>query len=276
MPGDYLIGNRDGSVAVCTLADSDLPARIMALDEPALALVGKCATENIGVEKLVQNVIATPSIRWLILCGAESRGHRSGEALLQLKVQGVDATMRIQGATSWRPILKNLTLKEVTRFRRQVEVVDLVGQIDVAAVASTVRDCASRPAAPIEDWGETPDSSACERISASAPQRLELDPAGFFIILPNRTSGFIVCEHYENSGKLAHVIEGKEGALIAATVVENGLISRLDHAAYLGRELAKAELALKTGSGYTQDAALGELPHEGSCADSACACPTSK
>lgn len=56
------------------------------------------------------------------------------------------------------------------------------------------------------------------------------------------------------------MIEGKEVALIAATVVERGMITRLDHAAYLGRELAKAEGALRNGALYVQDAALRELP----------------
>jgi len=37
---------------------------------------------------------------------------------------------------------------------------------------------------------------------------------------------------------------------------EMGLITRLDHAAYLGRELAKAEIALVTGKEYIQDSSL--------------------
>jgi tetrahydromethanopterin S-methyltransferase subunit A len=56
------------------------------------------------------------------------------------------------------------------------------------------------------------------------------------------------------------VIEGRQAALIAATVVERGLVTQLDHAAYLGRELAKAETALSIGLTYEQDAALGDLP----------------
>jgi hypothetical protein len=59
--------------------------------------------------------------------------------------------------------------------------------------------------------------------------------------------------------------------------VEQGLLTQLDHAAYLGRELAKAEIALKTGSHYEQDAALGILPSKQSqstemCEDLACSC----
>jgi tetrahydromethanopterin S-methyltransferase subunit A len=37
--------------------------------------------------------------------------------------------------------------------------------------------------------------------------------------------------------------------------VDRGLLSRLDHAAYLGRELARAEQALAAGQPFIQDAA---------------------
>ena len=47
----------------------------------------------------------------------------------------------------------------------------------------------------------------------------------------------------------------------AATAVERGFVTQLDHAAYLGRELAKAETALRSAADYEQDAALGTLPN---------------
>jgi hypothetical protein len=37
------------------------------------------------------------------------------------------------------------------------------------------------------------------------------------------------------------------------------LVTQLDHAAYLGRELQKAEAALSAGISYEQDAAQGPL-----------------
>jgi tetrahydromethanopterin S-methyltransferase subunit A len=258
VPGDYLVGNREGSTAICTLANADLPGRLMSLDEPALALVGRCRTENIGIEKLVQNVTATPSIRWLILCGEEARGHSPGEALLRLSQNGVDAAMRIQGATSWRPVLKNLTLKEVSRFRRQVTILDCIGTTDPAAIGEKLRACAARPAEPLEAFLGGPPPPGIPRIAARAPSRLQLDPAGFFIILVDRGRHLLVCEHYSNDGRLDRIIEGRHAVLVAATAVEQDLVWRLDHAAYLGRELSRAEAALESGASYRQDAALGE------------------
>ena len=271
-PGEYLVADPFGAVAICTLASHDLPVSLSAPGEPGIAIVGKCDTENIGVEKVVLNILANPNIRWLVLCGNEAEGHRSGDAFLKLKEFGVDTAMRVKNAASRRPILNNMTMPDVSRFRRQIDIVNLIGNADPAEVLAAVRNCVARPPAPMADTAEAAVTVPCERIKAHAPQRLELDPAGFFIVLPNKASGIIVCEHYENSGKLAHVIEGKKAALIAATAVEQGMVTRLDHAAYLGRELAKAEDALRTGTPYVQDAALGALSTEPTCNDSKCSC----
>ncbi|MDL5502347.1 MAG: DUF4346 domain-containing protein, partial [Candidatus Methanoperedens sp.] len=48
-------------------------------------------------------------------------------------------------------------------------------------------------------------------------------------------------------------IAGSTAKDILDTIVRRGLISRLDHAAYLGRELMKAEIALKFKRSYSQD-----------------------
>ncbi len=48
-------------------------------------------------------------------------------------------------------------------------------------------------------------------------------------------------------------IAGSTARDILDTIIERGLISRLDHAAYLGRELMKAEIALKFKRSYSQD-----------------------
>ncbi len=259
-PGDYVVGAAGGSVAVCTLSSRDLAGAIVERGAPFVAVAGRCDTENIGVEKVVLNLLAKPGVRTLILCGMEAQGHRTGDAFLQLKAQGVDANMRVLESASWRPVLKNLTLVDVARFREQVEIVNLIGVTDLDPILAAVRDAAARPALPLTLADEQQPALTFERIRAKAPERLKLDRAGFFIVLPNPETGLIVCEHYENNGLLVSVIEGRQAALIASTVVERGLITLLDHAAYLGRELAKAELSLKTGALYEQDAALGNLP----------------
>jgi tetrahydromethanopterin S-methyltransferase subunit A len=98
-------------------------------------------------------------------------------------------------------------------------------------------------------------------IQAAKPaRRLKLDPEGYFVIMvmEDKENPLLV-EHYSNDGILKNMIEGKDSASICATLIENKLISQLDHAAYLGRELAKAELSISRGSRYKQDRAQGEL-----------------
>jgi tetrahydromethanopterin S-methyltransferase subunit A len=157
-------------------------------------------------------------------CMQDAPGHRAADAFLQLKERGVDANMRVLESASWRPILKNLTLLEVARFRERIEVVNLVGRSDLEDVLAAVRRCAQMPAPALRSVPSEPASggealAGVERIRAQAPKQLRLDRAGFFIVLPQPQTGLIVCEHYENSGRLAHVIEGRQAALIAATVL---------------------------------------------------------
>jgi dihydropteroate synthase-like protein len=81
------------------------------------------------------------------------------------------------------------------------------------------------------------------------------DPKGCFKIMIDRANDVIAALHFSTSkrDKPTVIIKGKTAEEICAKIVEMGLVARLDHAAYLGSELAKAEIALKTGKEYIQD-----------------------
>jgi dihydropteroate synthase-like protein len=85
-----------------------------------------------------------------------------------------------------------------------------------------------------------------------------LDLQGVFRIMVDRKAETIVALHFATpeADKPSNVIKGKTAEAIYAEIVEKGLVTRLDHAAYLGSELAKAEVALKTGKEYIQDTPL--------------------
>lgn len=76
----------------------------------------------------------------------------------------------------------------------------------------------------------------------------EPDPAGSFRI--SIADGRILARH-ENAA-----VAGESASEILNTLIEMGLITRLDHAGYLGRELEKAEIALSLGRSYSQDEPL--------------------
>ncbi len=267
LPGDYQVLRYRAPVAVCTLNSAELASRIAARTPEGLAMIGTLHTENLGIERVVRNVLANPNIRFLLLSGEDTQqsiGHLPGQSLASLFKYGIDEHRRIRGARGRRPILKNVLPEQVKTFVRQVELVATIGEESEDAILGCVEDCLGRNPGPFAE--NTVDSTVAE-IEAAEPQRLISDPAGFFVLYPDSPRRRLVIEHYTNDGLLGCVIEGPTPAAVAATLIERKLITRLDHAAYLGRELARAERSLSTGEPYVQDRAPGEtsLEQSGSC-----------
>ncbi|MCU0861534.1 MAG: hypothetical protein MUE65_04365, partial [Methanomassiliicoccales archaeon] len=87
---------------------------------------GTVKTENMGLEKVIANVISNPWIRFLVVCGKEEFGHFPADAVINVWSNGVDERRRVRGTRSAIPYLCNLEEEAVERFRHQVEVIDLV------------------------------------------------------------------------------------------------------------------------------------------------------
>ncbi|MEM3614435.1 MAG: tetrahydromethanopterin S-methyltransferase subunit A [Nitrososphaerales archaeon] len=130
--GSYLRGNDLSPAAVCVLLHTfydKIPDWMQALVkvgvENGAALSGYLQTENIGVEKIICNIVANPNIRYLIVCGVESMGHQPGQTLQALVDNGVDDKRRIIGAKAPTPYLYNIPLEAIERFRKQITLVNL-------------------------------------------------------------------------------------------------------------------------------------------------------
>ncbi len=270
LPGDYRVVRYRAPVAVCTLNTSGLADRLAGMQPEGVALVGTLHTENLGIERIIRNVLTNPHIRFLILCGEDTRqtvGHLPGQSLKSLFVGGVDERGRIIGARGNRPVLKNVRQDEIDAFRRQIEFVELIGVEKDYTVLERVRACAVRdPGA----FTETPESSTVEVVAAQEPRRMIPDPAGFFVVYPDAPRRRLLVEHYTNSGVLDCVLETATPTALYATAIERNLVTRLDHAAYLGRELARAQRAMETGEPYVQDRAPGPVEED----KAACGCDT--
>ncbi|MFB0543668.1 MAG: DUF4346 domain-containing protein, partial [Candidatus Bathyarchaeia archaeon] len=93
--------------------------------------------------------------------------------------------------------------------------------------------------------------------------RFHMDEKGWFRILLGREEGKIVLLHHltgeEERADL--ILKSARAEPLCIAAIERGLVSRLDHAAYLGRELGKAEIALSTGKTYIQDDPLFPEAH---------------
>jgi dihydropteroate synthase-like protein len=85
-----------------------------------------------------------------------------------------------------------------------------------------------------------------------------MDKKGIFKIAVDHVNGNLVALYLKDdqAEKPSIVIKAKTAENVFSKIGELKLISRLDHAAYLGRELAKAEIALKTEKEYVQDRPL--------------------
>ena len=87
-----------------------------------------------------------------------------------------------------------------------------------------------------------------------------IDPKGYFLININREKKLLrvgYCKIKKLRNKPVHnmisIISGKTAIEIANTLIKNKYISSLQHAADMGIELCKAELALKYKLDYVQD-----------------------
>jgi dihydropteroate synthase len=120
--------------------------------------------------------------------------------------------------------------------------------------------------------------------TALSDREIELDPKGYFLIYLDRSSGLICADLYSNSindegiacdpktgkplpcsGSLKRkpiaIFKGRTAKELCVNLFEvpqsenvgTTVIDRLDHAAYLGREAVRAEIALYSNGEYIQD-----------------------
>jgi dihydropteroate synthase len=91
--------------------------------------------------------------------------------------------------------------------------------------------------------------------TAEVPDDLELDRMSWFNIQVDRERALIVTMYFRDSGPQL-IIKCADARQIYQTIIREGLIEKYDHAAYLGKELMKAELALRLGRSYKRDESL--------------------
>jgi dihydropteroate synthase-like protein len=109
-------------------------------------------------------------------------------------------------------------------------------------------------------WTESPydgeDEASVEVLEAQEDEEFVMDAKGWFVIRIDRESDLIVATHYQEGDRPDVAVKGRVAREIYQTILRRGLVGKYDHAAYLGKELAKAELALRLGRSYIQDGDL--------------------
>lgn len=91
------------------------------------------------------------------------------------------------------------------------------------------------------------------KASYNEAKEWKMDPKGYFLIRIDRKNRLIEAGHCTERNIIDMKIAGKNATEIFNTIIRENLVSSLQHAAYLGKELYKAELALKRKLDYVQD-----------------------
>lgn len=265
--GSFVVGEPEAPVAVCTLTSERLPERLVTV--PGVAIAGQVYTANLGIERIILNVTANPSIRFLVLCGKDSKLFRPGQSLGALVEDGIDGEGRIVGAQGYDPVLPEVPASRVLAFRRQIELVDWTGEEDPDALAEQIEGVAARNPGP---FTASKEDASLETARPMQPpsfrpirpggrrQPLEYDPKGYFVITIDREEEQIVLQHYLPDHTAAHEMRGRVAESMLLGLLREGLVSQLSHAGYLGAELAKAEAALHLALRYRQDRPLQRSP----------------
>ena len=157
--GCYLRGNDYSPVAVVVIlrwmreeTPADIERLVRLAVESGAALAGTLQTLNIGLEKIICNIVANPNIRYLIVCGPESPGHLVGDAILALAKNGTDDRKCIIGTEAPTPYLFNIPPEFVKRFREQVAVIDLVNEGAPEVLRQAVWSCYQEQPTPFRQY----------------------------------------------------------------------------------------------------------------------------
>jgi tetrahydromethanopterin S-methyltransferase subunit A len=134
MSGKYEVGNKEAQVGIVTIASHlEFPKGIF-------TLCGEMRTENLGVERVIANTIANCFMRYIVVCGKESKGHSAGQTLIAIHENGIDENGKIIGSKGAIPFIENISKEAVERFRRQVKkVVNLIDETDTVKIIETIK-----------------------------------------------------------------------------------------------------------------------------------------
>ena len=138
--GDFHAGDANSPVAVMTCGSH--------LDEKGIcdkgaAICGSCKTENLGLEKVIANIISNPNIRFLLLCGTEVKGHLAGQTMAALHKGGVKDG-RVVGAEGAIPFIENLADDAIKRFQEQCELVNIMESEDLGTIGAKIDELKGR------------------------------------------------------------------------------------------------------------------------------------
>ena len=175
--GDFRNGDANSPIAVVTMGSH--------LDEQGIcdagaAICGSCKTENLGIEKVIANIISNPNIRFLITRGTEVKGHLSGNTMKALHKNGVKEG-RVVGAEGAIPFIENLKDDAIKRWQEQVTIVDIMETEDLGAIKAKISELKAKDPgafaaeAMVVEVKEAGGAGAEVAVAGANPQYLEIE-----------------------------------------------------------------------------------------------------
>jgi len=251
VPGNYHVIDDTAPVIVVMPDNEALAETLAALSIYGLCMISSTCRSVSDVQKLIRNVEANLAVHCVLLAGGEEgKEYPAVEALRAIfdDDDGISEKAR-RIAHGARGKLKAF---DFAALQKRVDVFNMLDCVEVDKIVAGI----SRHGAE----GQRPDTGfvvqghdttlGVQRVIA--PTRIshdyQHDKAGRYIIGTDTKS--IVVEHYNSKGELLRLIQGATARDLCIMLIRNGWVSRLDHAAYLGRELQLAEIALQQGVPY--------------------------
>jgi len=139
IPEESYRGDRNSSIAICTLSSIDLLKKLANSEIlNHLSIAGRLLSENKGIDSIIKHVNKNQKITTIIVCGKEVWGHKAGHSLFQLYKNGVDKNNRIINSTSPDPYL-TVSKSQIQYFQNKITLVNLINETDLETILDKIR-----------------------------------------------------------------------------------------------------------------------------------------
>jgi tetrahydromethanopterin S-methyltransferase subunit A len=137
---EYFIG-KGRIIAICTLSSLDLLNDIKNNQEimDKISIVGRLLSENKGIDEIIKFSTNNKSLKYLLLCGEEVKGHLSGQTLIALKKNGIDQNKKVINAAAPHPFLA-CSNDEIEYFRHHINIIYKIGLKEIDRIKDIVFD----------------------------------------------------------------------------------------------------------------------------------------
>jgi tetrahydromethanopterin S-methyltransferase subunit A len=252
MRGDFTVVDAAASTIVLAAGGRTLAKELTASAPSGLCMVVRLHSAE-DAAHLLRASTANLAVQNVICAGDDEPERPLAAAVLKLG-RGDEIPSGPIGSLM-NAIASQLEPKDLAALRKRIDFIDMLGCSDVRKVAAQIQGAQSQSRQANAGFVTRATESGVDRLIVPTDVRNDLRPdkTGHFRIRVEERS--IVAEHFDNKDQLLRVVEGKTARDICLTLIRNGWVSKLEHAAYLGRELARAELALRRDQPFTQDMA---------------------